>query len=181
MKIEIIGEYGYKQAMKGLSLSYKTTVKRAMEIAPSLAKKDHGHNKFLEHIDIWLDITAPRYWWQEADTYRLSTKQSESTMHTLLKRPLTQEDFERSILPETLMYINDLIYTYKETKSEKTFLLLKANLPEGFLQRRIWKLSYKNLREIILQRHNHRLPEWREMFCPYILQNVEHPELLQLH
>ena len=66
------------------------------EISEKLHDKDEGHNKFLESIIIWAEVTAPRYWWQEADTYRLSTKQSESTMHTLI------EEIERTFpgLPE---------------------------------------------------------------------------------
>lgn len=178
MKIQILNEFGYSEAIFGLSLSYGTPRQKAEEVALKLCNQDHGHNKFLEMIDVWLDITAPRYWWQEADTYRLSTKQSESTMHTIHKRNLTQDDFEGFIESTTLNWLNSLINNYNLKKDQYSFLLLKCHMPEGFLQRRIWKLSYKNLREILIQRSNHRLPEWREIFCPYILSNVEHPELL---
>jgi len=178
MEVKILNEFGYEEAMLGLSLSYGINISKTREIAEGLCNKDHGHNKFLEMIDVWLDITAPRYWWQEADTYRLSTKQSESTMHTIHKRHLTQDDFETEINPELINLVNRNIDTYNRTKSSLDFLRLKINMPEGLLQRRIWKLSYKNLREILIQRSNHRLPEWREIFCPYILNNVEHPELL---
>ena len=88
MKIEILGEAGYDAAIKGLSLSKGCTIERAKEVAVNLAPKDGGHNKILESIYIWIDIVAPRYWWQEADTYRISTKQSGSTMHTIQKRLL---------------------------------------------------------------------------------------------
>jgi len=71
-----------------------------------LYNKDGGHNKFLEMIYVWLDVIAPRYWWQEADTYRISTKQSASTMHTLHKEEFTQNNFQYSIQPEYLNYLN---------------------------------------------------------------------------
>lgn len=99
MDVNIIGEHGYKQALFGLGLSYglttgmkfedfknnKELVEKLNGVAVKLSTKDGGHNKFLESIRIWLDVNAPIYWWVEADTYRLTSKQSESTMHTLVK------------------------------------------------------------------------------------------------
>jgi hypothetical protein len=177
MKIKIIKESGYDEAILGLSLSKGTSIERAKEVAKILCSKDGGHNKLLESIYIWLDVTAPRYWWQEADTYRLSTKQSESTMYTIQKNFLTQEDFQSPINGETLLWINYLIHKYNRSKNTEDLVRLKNELPEGFLQRRIWVMSYKTLRNIILQRISHRLPLWKE-FCSYITQNVEHSELL---
>ena len=94
----IIGEYGFEQALFGLGLSYGITsgmsysdfikndnlVNKMSSVAEKLCSNDGGHNKFLESIKIWLDVDAPRFWWSEADTYRLSSKNSESTMHTLV-------------------------------------------------------------------------------------------------
>jgi hypothetical protein len=177
MKISILREAGYEEAMLGLSLSKGATIERAKEVAVTLADKDLGHNKCLEFIYVWLDVTAPRFWWQEADTYRLSSKQSESTMHTIHKRHLEQMDFEQDIYTGTLSDVNYLIDKYRETKNIKALLELKTTLPEGFLQRRIWVVNYKNLRNILLQRTTHRLPQWQK-FCAYIRDYVEHPELL---
>lgn len=177
MGIKILSEHGYDEAILGLSLSYGIAVDRAKEVALKLAVKDGGHNKFLESIYIWLDVTAPRFWWQEADTYRLSTKQSESTMHTIQKEFLDNGDFEYPIHPQILDYINSLIQQYKITKSINDLLILKNSLPEGFLQRRIWVMNYKCLRNILMQRRNHRLPQWK-LFCDYIMKNIKYPELL---
>lgn len=178
MKVKIIKEVGYNEAMIGLSLSYGTTVTKAEEVAIGLARKDGGHNKFLESIFVYLDVTAPRYWWQEADTFRISTKQSESTIHTIHKMILKQDNFELPIPMITLDYLNLLISKYKEHKTEYNLENLKNNLPEGFLQRRIWVVSYKTLRNIIIQRNNHKLSGWK-MFCKVICENVENPEFLR--
>ncbi len=78
-------EAGYQSAMIGLAKSKKQPVENMPALAVKLAPKGLGHNKFLEAMVVWLDVRAPRYWWQEADTYRISTKQSESTMHTLVR------------------------------------------------------------------------------------------------
>jgi len=171
MKVSILQEAGFEKAMFGLALSYGTTVDRAIKVSKNLAFKDHGHNKFLESIDVWLDVTAPRYWWQEADTYRLTTKQSESTIHSLNKKKFSQEDFEKPIPEFYLNHLNELL------KDNSNFAQLKNDLPEGYLQRRIWKVSYKTLREILIQRSNHKLAEWK-YFCDVISKETEHCDLL---
>lgn len=169
MKVEIINETGFYEAIKGLALSYGTTIEKANEVAVKLAIKDGGHNKFLESIIVWLDVTAPRYWWQQFDTYRIGvTKQSESTMHTIMKSHLTNEHFEKPLREEHLMRLNNLIYA-------GMFEQLKAELPEGFLQKRIICTSYKVLRTIFSQRLNHKLKEWKK-FCIDIRSQIEFPE-----
>lgn len=177
MKVCILKESGYYESLIGLSLSFNTTVGKAAEVSRKLYNKDGGHNKFLESMLLWVDVTAPRFFWSEGDTYRISTKQSESTMHTIQKRLLTQDDFEVTIKQTMLDIVNDNILLYRETKSIKDLVTLKTELPEGFLQRRIWVFSYKTLRNMITQRHNHRLPQWQH-FCDYLLENAEHQEYL---
>jgi len=74
IKVIKLEEAGYESAIKGLSLNKNQTQSHSKKVAQILCDKDFGHNKFLESIYIWLDVTAPRYWWSEADTYRLTTK-----------------------------------------------------------------------------------------------------------
>lgn len=183
MTVDLIGEGGYEQALYGLSLSYAISesfwdfvandkIKRMLKVADKLFNRNNGENKFLESIVVWLDINAPRYWWQEFDTYRVGiTKQSASTMHTITKRLLTQDDFVEPIDPTTLYSINAYI-------ADKNFRAVKRHLPESFLQRREVCTNYKTLRNILYQRRNHRLPEWH-LFINSILSYTEHPELLQ--
>lgn len=171
MRTQVIEEAGYFVAMLGLSLSYNQEVARMPTVAERLRFMGNGHNKYLESIAVWLDVEAPRYWWSQADTYRLSTKQSESTMHTILREPLTQENFEGGDIPEDyLAHLNELIMA-------KEFATLKKRLPESFLQRRIWMVNYRVLQNIITQRNTHKLPEWQS-FIDSVLQGVTYPELL---
>lgn len=174
MKIEILKEAGYEEALLGLSLNKNQPLERMPQVLHKLATHDGGHNKALESIHVWIDITAPRYWWSEFDTYRVGTsKQSESTMHTITKRLLTKEDFEmEDVTPTTLAELNSLINAYNyeaQDKDEKDefFFALKRKLPEGFLQRRVVSTNYKSLRNIYQQRKTHKLPEW-DKFCSYV-------------
>ncbi len=168
MKVEILHEAGYDIAMLGLSLSYNRPVEEMSKASKKLYRKDGGHNKFLESIVVWLDITAARYWWQQFDTYRVGmTKQSGSTMHTIMQRELTHEDFE-DIPLSSLEAINNYIRA-------GDFDVVKGVLPEGFLQRRICCTNYQTLRRIVKQRRSHRLQEW-QIFINAVLGQVEHKE-----
>ena len=172
MRTKVLDERGYESTLLGLSLSYKQGPDKMPEVARRLALKGGGHNKFLESIVLWIDVTAPRYWWQQFDTYRVGvTKQSESTMHTMTERPLTQGDFEHPIPAEVLAHLNQLI-------AEKDWKQVKWLLPESFLQRRIVCLSYMALQRMIRQRAKHMLEEWRA-FIDQVLKQVAHPEFLK--
>lgn len=167
MKVNVLDEHGYEYALLGLSLNKKQPIDRMKDVAEKLSQKDGGHNKFLEAIMIWVDITAPRYWWQQFDTYRVGvSKQSESTMHTLLKGYLKNEDFCGGINELYLKFLNSLV-------DKREFDELKRSLPESYLQRRIVVLNYKSLRTIYHQRKNHPLFEWK-LFLNELLEKIKY-------
>ena len=171
MIIRILEEHGYSSALFGLCLSYNQDPDHMPTVAQKLRFKGDGHNKFLESIAVWMDVDAPRYFWQQFDTYRIGvTKQSESTMHTMTARALQQDDFEHPIPEAHLQHLNTLI-------ADEQWQTAKWDLPESFLQRRIVCLNYMILQRMIRQRRSHRLVEWRT-FIDEVLQQVEHPELL---
>jgi len=173
MKVTILREAGYDEALLGLSLSYNRAVEEMPEVAEKLLARGGSHVKFLESIAVWLDITAPRYWWQQFDTYRVGvSKQSESTMHTILSKSLSQENFEGYIPLDTIQRLNALI-------SYEAFELVKNKLPEGFLQRRIVCCNYKVLSHIYGQRKDHRLKQWH-IFFDSVLAQVQHPNFVTL-
>ena len=116
MRVRLMKEFGYEEALFGIGLSYGKVSgyatpeeaqqhdewSRLCELAPTLALYGAGgHDKFLRQIGVILDITAPLYWWKQMDTYKVSTvAQSESTMHTLLKNPITKDCFEFRYVPD---------------------------------------------------------------------------------
>ena len=144
-----------------------------MDLAQRLIKAGNPNDKFLRQIMVSVDITAPRYFWQEFDTYKVGTvENSESTMHTGGKNLYTMEDFEVNehdisyeiIIQHILPYINQLVQTYNQDKNYECVKQIKKLLPESFLQRRTVTLNYEIIRNMLRQRYNHRLPEWRVDF-----------------
>jgi len=173
MRIYDIEEHGFHRAMRGLARSYNQDPKFMPEVALKLSDKDRGHNKFLESIAVWMEIDAPRFWWSEFDTYRAGmSKQSDSTMHTLKRQPLSQENFEYEIHRGTLGHINSMI------QENEPIDIIKNELPEGFLQGRSVCTNYKVIRHILQQRWNHKLPQWQQ-FCQ-AMAGLEHFQYLGL-
>lgn len=194
MRIHKLTEHGMRAALMGLGLSFKDRAisdcdffnsdrmtslsKRAVTLAPL----DKGHNKLLESLQVWIDIEAPRSWWQEFDTYRVGmTKQSESTMHTLHKRPTTLEDYELGTHSSVVDAFNKILSEHTENFTKRlnpeSLCIVKHNLPEGFLQRRICSTNYKVLRHIALQRKDHRYKLWR-FFLEALWKQLMYTELL---
>lgn len=186
MRVEVLWEYGYRPALFGLGLSYGLTsdyyffetewreqiYERLCRVSQRCAKRGNGEEKFLRMIQIWADVTAPRFWWTEFDTYKVGTVAlSESTMHTLGKRQLTPEDFETPIEPGYLDTLNSAL------RSDNAIDFNKGMLPEGFLQRRIVNFNYAVLANMIRQRRKHKLPQWRQ-FLTEVRASVDNPEFL---
>jgi len=175
MKVKILKECGYEEAMIGLSLSYNKSVEEMPRVAEANYQKGDEESKFLRHIDVWMLVEAPRYWWIQMAEYRIGQHwlddwewQSGSTMHTIMKRELEQTDFEIGIPQDFLDRLNGLIWG-------KEFYRVKNALPEGFLQSRVVKTNYQAIRRIIKQRRKHRLPQW-QFFIRAILEQIGHKE-----
>lgn len=188
MKVIIFHESGEKAALYGLGLSFGVTsnidpvdfmyttlhegvANRLLTRARRLSGLGNGHDKFLRMLRMDLLITAPLYWWKQFDTYKVGTvTQSESTMHTLMKSPITQDMFESGLHPDILNILENM-------RLAGNFDGLNNLLPHSFLQTRMVSTNYAVLQNIIRQRRGHKLREWRE-FISTILGQCNHPDLL---
>lgn len=140
------------------------------------------HAKFLRQICVWVNISAPRYFWSEFDTYKIgTTANSQSTMHRLLKDGISKEeiDFPWGInsaaddhMLSQINAINEIIDIYHNTEDEvekeNLFLAIKSLLPEGYNQTRMVSLNYQVLRTMYKQRKNHRLVHWYDHFVNWV-------------
>ena len=141
-------------------------------LSMKLASAGTEHAKHLRMVMVWADITAPRYWWQEFDTYRAGVeKVSCSTMHKLMARPLTINDFALDAVPAQLLakVVEELNEQMEEYKNEHNEFARKTiwrgiiqQLPQGYLQKRTVMMSYAALRNMYRQRKGHKLREWHE-------------------
>lgn len=69
------------------------------KLMTSLRKAGTDHRKFMRMLTVYVDITAPLYWWKEFDTYKVGTvANSCSTMHKIHAKEFTLEDFSHEHL-----------------------------------------------------------------------------------
>lgn len=147
-----------------------------MGLCKRLIKGGNEHAKYLRMIQVWADVDMPRYWWSEADTYKFGVKNSESTMHRLLnnQNPITLDLFvyneeDKDIMQVVVTRLEELRKEYLQTKDFNLVVRAKRILPEGFLQMRTWNTNYAELRNIYMQRKNHRLKEeWLDVFVEWV-------------
>lgn len=150
-----------------------------LKLAKKLADAGSVHGKFMRMITVYVDITAPLYWWKEFDTYKVGTvANSCSTMHKIADKEFTLDDFSHehlenswlAHLKETIKLLNEARNAYNwcgtDAKKEWWWQLIQS-LPSSYNQRRTVMLNYEVLRGIYIYRKDHRLDEWKS-FCKWI-------------
>lgn len=195
IKIENVEVMGWKHAIRGMrnpmnswdkSDSYHESGRYVvgpndLDLMERLAAGGSTHAKYRRMIVVYMDITAPLYWWKEADTYKVGTvANSCSTMHKITSKPIEMSDFSIDnfhILSEGI-YMMDcftnvvadcemLRQKYLETKEKKYWKALIQLLPCSYNQKRTLMLNYEVLSHMYHDRKDHKLTEWRE-FCQMI-------------
>lgn len=154
------------------------------------------HRKFMRMIAVYVDITAPLYWWKEFDTYKIGTvANSCSTMHKIAAKEFTLEDFSHEHLfteenlrydaePDSLKLLNTIINTlnayrlaYLEEGDKSIWWQMIQLLPSSYNQRRTVMLNYEVLANIYKSRKNHKLDEWSVGFMEWI-ESLPYSELI---
>lgn len=149
-----------------------------LALMKKLVKAGTDHRKFLRMITVYMDITAPLYWWKEYDTYKVGTvANSCSTMHRIAYKPFERSDFSHEHLVsynlldatiETLNYWRDKFNT-SQGKDKTAWWNMIQQLPSSYNQKRTVMLNYEVLRNIYHARKNHKLDEWHTL-CAAIEQ-----------
>lgn len=177
----------------------------------SLGENDHNlmmklrnagtdHRKFMRMITVYVDITAPLYWWKEFDTYKVGTvANSCSTMHKIHEKEFTLEDFSceklraRAMTPlfqviDELNYWRDIYNNggmddnydgtarVFEPKDKEAWHQMIQLLPTSYNQKRTVMLNYEVLANIYKSRKNHKLDEWHTL-CGWI-EGLPYSELI---
>ena len=146
------------------------------QLMKKLAKSGTDHRKFMRMIPVYVDITAPLYWWKEFDTYKVGTvANSCSTMHKIAEKEFTLDDFSCEhlqapmveILKHTIHGLNDARDAYLSSKDKLMWWQMIQLLPSSYNQKRSVMLNYEVLSNMYKSRKNHKLDEWRD-FCKWI-------------
>ena len=173
------------------------------ELAINLARLGPVHAKYRRMIVVYVDITAPLYWWKEYDTYKVGTvTDSYSTMHKIHAKPFTIDDFSHEHLislskselqdayttgvtigsTELIEFTIDILNYYRlkyiNTKDKLFWWQMIQLLPSSYNQKRTVMLSYEVLANIYQYRQDHKLDEWRE-FCKWI-ETLPHKEIIYI-
>lgn len=155
-----------------------------LRLARNLVKAGSDHSKFMRMINVTVDITAPMYWWKEADTYKVGTvRNSCSTMHKVHAKEFELDDFSHDHLPENNTVLDYIICAlnvyrknYLETKDKSWWWQIIQLLPSSYNQRATLQLNYAVLRNIYHARNKHKLDCWRT-FCHWI-ESLPYSELI---
>ena len=214
IKIENIEVFNFEGAFRGLrnpmnswnksdsyidALTNKYIVgENDLKLAQRMISAGTDESKFMRQIFVSMDITAPLYWWKEADTYKIATvSNSCSTMHKITSSEITEENYSFDSEPDkplTDLPTDDYVRIldiknravadvewlrkkYNETKDKRYWRLLIQINPDGWIQKRTWTGNYQNLRNMYFARKNHKLIEWIQ-FCQIIEQLPYSKELI---
>lgn len=170
--------------------------KNDFELMQRLARAGTDHRKFMRMIVVYVDVTAPLYWYKELETYKVGTvSNSCSTMHSIHKKPFNAYDFSCEdlltsnklpdvfrakspvqVLFDTIDTLNACRKMYLETGDKTWWRQMIQLLPDSYNQRRTLMLNYEVLANIYRARRNHKLTEWGE-FCRWI-ESLPYSELI---
>lgn len=166
------------------------------KLMTALRNAGTDHRKFMRMITVYVDITAPLYWWKEFDTYKIGTvANSCSTMHKIHAKEFTVDDFSHEHLfteenlrydaePDSLKLLNTIIdalnvyrLAYLEEGDKSIWWQLIQLLPSSYNQKRTVMLNYEVLANIYKSRKNHKLNEWSIGFIDWI-KGLPYSELI---
>lgn len=140
-----------------------------LNLMRNLFKGGTEHRKYLRMLPVYMDITAPLYWWKEFDTYKIGTvTNSCSTMHKIQDKKFTLDDFSHEhlqapmveILKHTIHGLNDARDAYLSSKDKLMWWQMIQLLPSSYNQKRTVMINYEVAYNIVKQRTGHKLDEW---------------------
>lgn len=165
-----------------------------LKLMTTLRNAGTDHRKFMRMIIVYVDITAPLYWWKEFDTYKVGTvANSCSTMHKIAAKNFTLDDFSHDHLIDTCLLehvihelniyrgiYNNYDWQTEEFKAEFSkkdiWWQMIQLLPTSYNQKRTVMLNYEVLANIYKSRKNHKLDEWHAL-CDWV-EKLPYSELI---
>ena len=145
-----------------------------------------AHAQFMTGIRVNFDLTFSNKAWVEAERYRfLEFVSSQSTMHRITKFDLDNQ-YNKYVDPRIIEIMKSKVQEYNKVMElrdsydkddqrredltewlKDAYLEILYSNPAGFTLTARMTTNYRCLRNIYMQRKDHRLPEWRA-FCKWI-------------
>lgn len=133
------------------------------------ANRGTGHDNFLHGILVSFDLTCTNKMWVEFERYHfVDIVSSQSTMHRIGELAGKIEMYNEYTDWKIIERVKELLEDYHENPTVENRLRLLYSIPSGIELTAQVVTNYGQLKTMWHQRHNHRLPEWRE-FCDWIL------------
>lgn len=163
-------------------------IKRCVNLSNACNTGNGAHGQYLTGIRVAFDLTCSNKMWVEAERYRfLEFVSSQSTMHRITKFDFNKQ-YNEYVDPRVIEIMKEKVESYnalcndidyglipqcietqhrlQEEKKKKYLEILYTN-PAGFELTARLTTNYRCLKNIYIQRKDHRLPEWRE-FCKWM-------------
>lgn len=156
------------------------------DLMMGLVKGGPVHAKFRRMIVVYVDITAPLYWWKDFDTYKVGTvANSCSTMHKIHAKEFTLDDFSHEHLCKaSLETLENLVLVleynrkmFVETRDKSYWWQMIQLLPTSYNQKRTVEMNYEMLANLYKHRKDHKLDEFRHL-CIFIKQCLPYSEMI---
>ena len=210
MKLEKIKVYDLEESLVAsgypmrTELIVDTPTEKDIERCKNLTKASNGngaHGQWMTGVRVAFDLTCTNKMWIEAARYRfLEFVSSQSTMHRITKFELRKQ-YNEYVDPRVIDIMEEKVRRYNELAAEvkrweslgdkvnleegrellkKEYLEILYTNPAGFELTARMTTNYRCLLNIYIQRHNHRLPEWRE-FCQELLKLPLFAELVEAY
>lgn len=142
-------------------------IKRCINLSNACNTGNGAHGQYLTGIRVAFDLRFSNKAWVEAERYRFfEFVSSQSTMHRVAKFDIKSQ-CNKYVTDNTIKEVERLKAIYLADPSAENYLILLYNLPSGFELTARMTTNYRCLKNIYIQRKNHRLPEWKE-FCEWM-------------
>ncbi len=173
MRIETVGVYGIDESIVASKYPMATDVSEltneitSTQIALGTSEIGSGHDNYLNGITVIFDLTCSIKMWTEAQRYHfLNFISSQSTMHRITQLDL-RSHCNKYVWEMTIVSLEASVARYNalEDKSSiaahEIYLEILYNVPTGFELTARMTTNYRQLKTMVSQRKNHRLPEWK--------------------
>ena len=181
MKIENLQVYDLTESLIASGFAMRTEAdstlpptEKDIKRGLNLVKASNGngaHAQWLTGARVAMDLTCTNKMWVEAERYRfLEFVTSQSTMHRISKFDIGKQ-CNKYVCGEILEIVEKLKQDYLKDPTPENYLYLLYNVPSGFEITARVTTNYRCLLNIYVQRHDHRLPEWRE-FCQCLIDEL---------